>query len=178
MYENAQTQTQKADARKRWRHELQQADRLLQGISTLYDDESEKNIDERVYEVQHDLEIAKHASPDKVEEISLIQENLQGIAQLFQSAQTQAQKKQAKTRYKKELQKADEYLQGIDKLFQDNKPCEIWGKDKRHNPFNKTKRGPILKEHSRIKKMIDLRCDDPDKFCRISKSKLKYKFCL
>jgi len=89
------------------------------------------------------------------------QEHLEGVAGMFEAAQSEAQKAAARRHAQTELDR-----------------CELWKKDKRHNPFNKTKRGRILTKDSKIKIKIDAFCNDKEGYCNSKeKSEFKRKLC-
>ena len=123
------------------------------------------------------------------------QQDLQGISQLFEQAQSAAQKKQAVQQLKQFIQESQQDtqdLQGIAQLFQqaqtlgqeqskfqkDNPKCVKWEYTKKHDPFNRTNKGPVLNPQKQVYKRVTKRCDDEDEFCdNLRSRKLYEKYC-
>ena len=98
--------------------------------------------------------------------------DLQGIAELFESAQTQAQKKQTK--------KSKEHPQGNQqqKIAISDAKCVRWESSKKHDPFNRTNKGPILNPAKKVFHRVESRCEDKQTFCKKTKSTtLNEKYC-
>jgi type VI protein secretion system component VasF len=110
-------------------------------------------------------------------------QNLQGLYQLFERAESATERKDASSKLNKMIQGVRELFQNAQKLHQLKQRlknvCERWEKDKTHNPFNKTKRGRKLNANGKTYKHIEQRCKDKKTFCDKVKNnkKLKEKYC-